>query len=48
MYRLPSISTDDWLDKKRLFDDRAESDWSRLALMSVRAEAKREIFLKFF
>ena len=47
MYRLPPTSTDEWVDKKRLFDEKAERDWSRLALMSVRAKAKRECFLKY-
>ena len=45
---LPQISTDEWLDKKRLFDQKAESDWSQLALMSGRAKAERERFLKHF
>ena len=36
------------MDKKRLFDENGESDWSQLALTSGRAKAKRERFLKFF
>ena len=48
VYRLPQISTDEWLDKKRLFDEKAESDWSQLVLMRVRAKATRESVLKIF
>ena len=48
VYSLPQISTDEWLDKKRLFDENAESDWSQLALLSGRAKAKRERFLIYF
>ena len=46
VYRLSQISSDEWLDKKRLFDEKADSDWSRPALMSVRAKAKREHFFE--
>ena len=47
VYSLPQISTDKWLDNERLFDEKAESDWSQLALMSGRAKAKRDRFLKY-
>ena len=48
MYRRPQISTDQWLDKQRPFDEKTETDWSQLALMSERAKTKRESFLKYF
>ena len=46
VYRWPEISTDEWLDKKRLFDEKAESDWSQLALMGERAKAEIKSFSK--
>ena len=48
VYKLLQISTNDCLDKKRLFDENAESDWSNLALRSVRATSKRVLLKKYF
>ena len=48
VFRLPQISTDEGLGKKRLFGEKTESDWSQLVLIGERATSKRESFLNFF
>ena len=45
VYRRPVISTDEWLDKKKLFD-KTEGDRSRQPLLSPKARSIRELFLR--
>ena len=46
VYRWPQSRKDEWLDKKRLFDETTERDWSQLALVGERTNAKRESFFE--
>ena len=47
MYRRPSITKDEWREKKKIFDER-ESDWSCHAPISPEAKNIRGILLKYF
>ena len=47
-FRLPQISTDKGLDKKKIFDEKTGSDWSQLASMNDRAKIQRVPFMRFF
>ena len=46
-YRRPSITKDEWREKKKIFDER-ESDWSCHAPISPEAKNIRGILLKYF
>ena len=47
VYRWPQISTDERLDKKRVFHEKLECDWSQLFLMGERSQADN-LFLESF
>ena len=46
-YRRTPITTDEWLEKKKIFDVK-EGEWSWHAPMSLEKEGKRGTFLKYF
>ena len=47
-FRMPQIGAREWLEKKQIYDEKAKSDWSQVAMMNAKAKDKRESFLEHF